>query len=221
MRIIAASAPLRRSPQADAPLETEALFGESVTVYDEQRRVGLGAARARPVCRLSARPRRSARRRRRPIGSRHCARTPIPGPAIKLPPRMALSLGAQLEDRGPRGRFRGLGGRALSLVAPSGGAQRARTGLCRGRRALSRNALSLGRPDVRGHRLLGPGPDGADRRRRRFAARQRHAGGGVRRASRASTTRTRRLRAAISYSGRARRDHARFRRPCFTPTAGT
>ena len=29
MRIIAASAPLRRSPQADAPLETEALFGES------------------------------------------------------------------------------------------------------------------------------------------------------------------------------------------------
>src|SRR5277367_1575604 len=35
MRIIAASAPLRRSPQADAPLETEALFGESVTVFDE------------------------------------------------------------------------------------------------------------------------------------------------------------------------------------------
>ena len=29
MRIVAASAPLRRSPQADAPLETEALFGES------------------------------------------------------------------------------------------------------------------------------------------------------------------------------------------------
>ena len=36
MRIVAASAPLRRSPQADAPLETEALHGESVTVYDEQ-----------------------------------------------------------------------------------------------------------------------------------------------------------------------------------------
>ena len=38
MRIIAASAPLRRSPQADAPLETEALFGETVTVYDERGR---------------------------------------------------------------------------------------------------------------------------------------------------------------------------------------
>ena len=35
MRIIAPSAPLRRSPQADAPLETEALYGETVTVYDE------------------------------------------------------------------------------------------------------------------------------------------------------------------------------------------
>ena len=35
MRIIAASAPLRRSPRAEAPLETEALFGEAVTVYDE------------------------------------------------------------------------------------------------------------------------------------------------------------------------------------------
>src|SRR6202007_3318368 len=36
MRSVAASAPLRRSPQGDAPLETEALHGEIVTVYDEQ-----------------------------------------------------------------------------------------------------------------------------------------------------------------------------------------
>src|SRR5271154_3516510 len=35
-RVVAASAPLRRFPDADAPLETEALHGESVTVYDEQ-----------------------------------------------------------------------------------------------------------------------------------------------------------------------------------------
>ena len=78
MRIVAASAPLRRAPQAEAPLETEALHGESVMVYDEQRRVGLGAARARPVCWLSAGARRSARQPSRPIGSRHCAPTPIP-----------------------------------------------------------------------------------------------------------------------------------------------
>src|SRR5579871_4863305 len=34
-RIVAASAPLRRSPRPDAPLETEALHGETASVYDE------------------------------------------------------------------------------------------------------------------------------------------------------------------------------------------
>ena len=95
MRIIAASAPLRRAPQADAPLETEALFGEIVTIYDQgegwawaqlerDRYVGylpstaLGAP-AEPTHRVAA------------------LRThAYPGSAIKLPPRMALSLGAQL-----------------------------------------------------------------------------------------------------------------------------
>ena len=95
MRIVAASAPLRRSPQADAPLETEALYGESVAVYDHEgawawvqlerdQYVGylpsaaLGAPSA-PTHRVAA------------------LRThAYPGPAIKLPPRMALSLGAQL-----------------------------------------------------------------------------------------------------------------------------
>src|SRR5271166_3470281 len=36
MQVIEASAPLRRAPQGDAPLETEALHGESVMVYDER-----------------------------------------------------------------------------------------------------------------------------------------------------------------------------------------
>jgi cell wall-associated NlpC family hydrolase len=35
MRVIAPSAPLRREPRPDAPLDTEALMGEAVTVYDE------------------------------------------------------------------------------------------------------------------------------------------------------------------------------------------
>jgi cell wall-associated NlpC family hydrolase len=95
MRIIAASAPLRRSPRGDAPLETEALYGESVTVYDEQdgwawaqlerdQYVGYlpGAALGAP----SAETHRVAALRTHAY----------PGPAIKLPPRMALSLGAQL-----------------------------------------------------------------------------------------------------------------------------
>ena len=33
--VVAASAPLRRRPAPDAPLDTEALFGEAVVVYEE------------------------------------------------------------------------------------------------------------------------------------------------------------------------------------------
>ena len=104
MRIIAASAPLRRAPQADAPLETEALFGETITVYDEQD----GWAWAQlardqyvgylPSSALGA-----------PSGPTHrvaALRThAYPGPAIKLPPRMALSLGALLTVVGHEGDF--------------------------------------------------------------------------------------------------------------------
>jgi cell wall-associated NlpC family hydrolase len=104
MRIIAASAPLRRAPQADASLETEALFGESVTVYDESEgwawvqlhrdkyvgylpAVALGAPSA-PTHRVAA------------------LRThAYPGPAIKAPPLMALSIGAQLKIVGREGDF--------------------------------------------------------------------------------------------------------------------
>jgi cell wall-associated NlpC family hydrolase len=35
MRVVAPSAPLRREPRPDAPLDTEALMGEAITVYDE------------------------------------------------------------------------------------------------------------------------------------------------------------------------------------------
>jgi cell wall-associated NlpC family hydrolase len=104
MRIIAASAPLRRSPHADAPLETEALHGESVTVYDEQdgwawaqlerdQYVGYLAEAALGV--LSAPTHRVAALRTHAY----------PGPAIKLAPRMALSLGAQLTVVGREGDF--------------------------------------------------------------------------------------------------------------------
>jgi cell wall-associated NlpC family hydrolase len=104
MCIVSASAPLRRSPQADAPLETEALFGESATVYDESdgwawaqltrdQYVGylpgamLGAP-AEPTHRVA-------------VLRMHA----YPGPAIKLTPRMALSLGAQLKIVGRDGDF--------------------------------------------------------------------------------------------------------------------
>src|SRR5579871_1509483 len=35
MQVVEPNAPLRRAPQSDAPLETEALFGETVVLYDE------------------------------------------------------------------------------------------------------------------------------------------------------------------------------------------
>ena len=78
MRIIAASAPLRRSPQADAPLETEALHGESVTVYDEGEWAWAQLERDQYVGYLPA-P-RSGRRPRRRIVSPRCARTAIRAP---------------------------------------------------------------------------------------------------------------------------------------------
>jgi cell wall-associated NlpC family hydrolase len=104
MGIITASAQLRRSPQADAPLETEALNGESVTVYDEhdgwawaqlERDLYVGYL---PLAALGA-----------PVEPSHrvaALRThAYPGPAIKLPPRMALSLGSQLTIVGREGDF--------------------------------------------------------------------------------------------------------------------
>ena len=95
MRIIAASAPLRREPQAEASLETEALFGEAVTVYDAREGWAWGQLERDqyvgylPEAALGA-----------PAVPTHRVATlrthAYPGPAIKLPPRMALSLGAQL-----------------------------------------------------------------------------------------------------------------------------
>ncbi len=51
----AAQAPLRRDAIAGCPLETEALKGDRVTVYDSDGgRLGLGPARPRRLCRLAA-----------------------------------------------------------------------------------------------------------------------------------------------------------------------
>ncbi len=103
-QVVMASAPLRRRPDPNAPLETEALFGETVTVYDESdgwawaqlerdQYVGylpgaaLGAPTA-PTHRVAA-----------------LRAHAYPGPSIKLKPRMALSLGARLRIVGGEGDF--------------------------------------------------------------------------------------------------------------------
>jgi cell wall-associated NlpC family hydrolase len=97
MEVIEPQAPLRREPRPDAPLDTEALKGERVTIYDSNAEgfswgqlasdsyVGwlpsnaLAPAGAAPTHKIAA------------------LRTFVfPGPSIKLPPLEALPLGATL-----------------------------------------------------------------------------------------------------------------------------
>jgi cell wall-associated NlpC family hydrolase len=104
LRIVAASAPLRRSPRAGAPLETEALHGESVTIYDDQG--GWGWAQLERDQYVGYLPAASLGARTEPTHRVAALRThAYPGPAIKLPPRMALSLGARLTIVGHEGDF--------------------------------------------------------------------------------------------------------------------
>jgi cell wall-associated NlpC family hydrolase len=104
MKVTDATAPLRREPAPDAPLETEALFGETVAVYDESEGwawVQLerdGYVGYMPYIALGP-----------PSAATHrvsALRTHVyPGPSIKLPPRMALSLGARLAIARREGDF--------------------------------------------------------------------------------------------------------------------
>jgi cell wall-associated NlpC family hydrolase len=95
MQVIEASAPLRRSPQADAPLETEALFGEAVTVYDEGE--GWAWAQLDRDHYVGYLPRAALGTPTEPTHRVAALRThAYPGPSIKLPPRLPLPLGARL-----------------------------------------------------------------------------------------------------------------------------
>jgi len=103
-RVVAARTPLRRRPSDDAPLETEALHGEAVTVYDEadgwswvqltrDGYVGYLPSGAlgpwiEPTHRVAA-PRTHA----------------YPKPSIKTPPIRAISLGARLRVERVEGDF--------------------------------------------------------------------------------------------------------------------
>ena len=182
--------------------------------------MGLGAARSRPICRLSA----AGRARGAVIADASCRRAAhawLSGPEHQAAAAERAFARRAADDCAARGRLRGVGGRTASLVAPSRGRSFPRTGHCRGRRALSRNALSLGRPHVGGDRLFGPRPDRADRGRNRRAARQRHDGGGLGQAHRHRRSGDARLPAAISCSGRAMSASCAIPSRSFTPTAGT
>ena len=114
-RVVEGAAPLRRAPSHEAPLETEALYGESVVVYEENEGWAWGqlerdnyvgfmpanalGAPAAPTHRLAA--------------LRSFA---YPGPSIKLPPVAALSLGARLTIEAIEGDF-GVTGDGLHIYA--------------------------------------------------------------------------------------------------------
>jgi cell wall-associated NlpC family hydrolase len=103
-RVVMPSAPLRRRPDSNAPLETEALFGETATVYDESE--GWAWAQLNRDEYVGYLPAASLGAPAEPTHRIAALRThAYPGPAIKLPPRMALSFGAQLKIVGSEGDF--------------------------------------------------------------------------------------------------------------------
>jgi cell wall-associated NlpC family hydrolase len=104
VEIIEPTAPLRRAPDPSAPLETEALFGETATIFDEcegwawvqldrDGYVGYlpGAALGPPSS---------------PSHRVSALSSPVyPGPSIKLPPMMALPFGARVQVERRDGDF--------------------------------------------------------------------------------------------------------------------
>ncbi len=105
MRVAAPSAPLRREPRPDAPLDTEALCGEAVDVYE--RFEGWAWVQLRSdgyvgyVPDDALRPDALAPTHR--VGALRSF--VYPGPSMKLPPLAALSLGAGVAVAGESGEF--------------------------------------------------------------------------------------------------------------------
>ena len=104
LRIIAPSAPLRRAPDAQAPLDTEALYGETVVVYEARGDWSWGQlARDGYVGYL---PTAALGSWRAPTHKVAALRThAYPGPTIKRPPRFALSFGSVVEVARREGDF--------------------------------------------------------------------------------------------------------------------
>lgn len=104
-RVGAPSAPLRRAPQTDAPLDTEALAGQSVTVYDVADGWAWGQLKSDgyvgylPLAML-------AEHAPAPTHRVASLRSYLyPGPSIKLPPAGLISLGAEVAVTREEGPF--------------------------------------------------------------------------------------------------------------------
>ncbi|MGX1790367.1 C40 family peptidase [Bosea sp. NPDC055332] len=105
MRVVTPSAPLRREPRPDAPLDTEALAGEAVRVYEQHEGWAWGQLVGDSY--VGYLPEDCLAGDASAPTHRVCAlRTFVyPGPSIKLPPLEALSLNAGLAVTGENGDF--------------------------------------------------------------------------------------------------------------------
>ncbi|KPF70687.1 peptidase P60 [Bosea sp. AAP35] len=105
MRVAAPSAPVRREPRPDAPLDTEALCGEAVDVYE--RFEGWAWVQLRSDGYVGYVPDDALRADALVPTHRVSALRSFvyPGPSMKLPPLAALSLGAGVTVTGETGEF--------------------------------------------------------------------------------------------------------------------
>ena len=137
MRVVASVAPLRRAPGDGAMLDTQALFGESVDVYEAAGEFAWGQLRNDryvgylPLASLGE-----------PIGrpthrSADAAQLRLPGPQHQIAPRASLEHGISRRDEGPRRRFPRDRRPALSLGSAFRDGRQRRARLRRDRRALS------------------------------------------------------------------------------------
>lgn len=105
MRVVAPSAPLRREPRPDAPLDTEALCGEAVAVYEQHEGWAWGQLGTDGYVGYlpddALRPDISAPTHRVSALLSHV----YPGASIKLPPLLVLPMGAAVAVTGEAGDF--------------------------------------------------------------------------------------------------------------------
>ena len=136
--VIVGLAPLRKEPSHDAPLVTEALCGERVTIYEtDEEGWAWGQLKSDgyvgwlPAAALLA-PGPA------PTHKVAALRTLVfPGPSIKLPPTDALPLGARLAVAREQESFAVTRGRRLRAEAASRASCDGRAGFRRGGRAIS------------------------------------------------------------------------------------
>ena len=121
--VVAASAPLRRRPALDAPLDSEALHGETLIVYEEKN--GWAFAQLERDKYVGYLPSAALGLAIGPTHRVAVLRThAYPGPSIKAPPRMAISLGALLRIERFAGDFAISADGAALLCPPSQASRR-------------------------------------------------------------------------------------------------